>query len=223
VAEACNRWLRTFRIKPTGVCYNGLDLEFKEASIPDIREMHGANGRRVILAVGRLVREKGIGELVKCFAASTELQAAYILIVIGSGELGDEIAQAARTHSSIIFLGRQPPEVVLGYMKQADVFLNPSNYPEGLPTIILEAGRYGLTVITTPNGGALEVVEHKKTGIVIESGTAAAIERALLELKQDPTIGKEMGLELQKVIFRKFSFKEIVKKLVIEDLGVRPA
>lgn len=222
VAAACNHWLQTLGIRPSGICYNGIDLSSKEALLPDIRAMHKLAGRRVILYVGRLIEEKGVSELVEGFRKFAQGRTDYALIVIGYGELEPALEKAAAESDSIIFLGKQPPEIVLGYMKQADILVNPSNYPEGLPTILLEAGRYGLVIISTGNGGASEVVVDDETGIVLERGEAQMIVRALSRVDADYETARDLGLRLQETVCARFSFREITRKFLLEDLALVP-
>jgi glycosyltransferase involved in cell wall biosynthesis len=62
----------------------------------------------------------------------------------------------------------------LGLVKEMDVFYRsidllilPSQLPDPLPTVILEAMQYGLPVAATAQGGALEMVQENETGIFI--------------------------------------------------------
>jgi len=222
VAAACNRWLKRFGIRASGICYNGLDLDFQEADLSDIRGLHNIDGRRVILSVGRLVKEKGGLELVKGFQAFVQGRRDYALIVIGYGELEEEIRRAAEGSDAIVFLGKQPPEVVMGYMKQADIFVNPSNYPEGMPTIVLEAGRYGLLVLSTGNGGASEVIVEGVTGILFERGEARLIEQTLTRVDTDYQTVRKLGQKLQETVCTRFSFRELTRQFVLVDLGLVP-
>jgi glycosyltransferase involved in cell wall biosynthesis len=53
------------------------------------------------------------------------------------------------------------------FYKSIDVLVLPSQQPDPLPTVILEAMQYGKPVVATAQGGALEMVEENKTGIFI--------------------------------------------------------
>ena len=52
-----------------------------------------------------------------------------------------------------------------------DIFVYPSMYAEGLPTSILEAGLMKCAVIATDRGGTVEVITHKKDGLICEENT----------------------------------------------------
>jgi glycosyltransferase involved in cell wall biosynthesis len=221
VAEACVAWLKHFSIQADGVYYNGLETGAMRESVCDIRARHDLSaGTRIVLSVGRLVREKGVGELLDAFESFSQTHSDYVLIVIGYGELEERVSLAAQRNSKILFLGKQPPEVVWSYMKEADIFVNPSNYPEGMPTILLEAGYYGLTVISTSNGGAAELVVHNHTGVTIPRGAAKEILDALVSIDANFSACRTLGDKLQQLVLSKFCFAKITKQFLVENITI---
>lgn len=64
---------------------------------------------------------------------------------------------------------------------------------EGIPTAILEAMACGIPVVATAVGSIAEVVEHGRTGLVIEPGDVAALADALLTLSRDADQRRSMG------------------------------
>ena len=48
-----------------------------------------------------------------------------------------------------------------------DILVLPSLLPDPLPTVVLEAMQYGIPVVATPQGGALEMIADNETGIFI--------------------------------------------------------
>jgi glycosyltransferase involved in cell wall biosynthesis len=218
VAQACVEWLKTFSIQASGVYYNGLEFAgMREAEI-DIHQLHGlTKDTRIILSVGRLVQEKGVAELVRAFRSFSESNAGYALVIIGYGELEGVISRAAESHRELIFVGRQSPEIVWGYMRQADIFVNPSNYPEGMPTILLEAGYYGLRVLSTLNGGAAEIIRHGETGVSISRGGYDEILSALEFVHTHFEKTGEWAKALRAVIETRFSFERMTREFLAEN------
>jgi glycosyltransferase involved in cell wall biosynthesis len=224
VAQACVRWLRRFGVRRAAVCPNSVDPQQRRLAVIPLAEIIGPlASRKVVLAVGRLVREKGVMELVEGFLRFAQRRDDYALVVIGHGELEPEIQEAARRHPGrLLFLGRQPLPVVLSCMAQAAVFVNPSNYPEGLPTILLEAGLCGAAVISTPNGGAGELIEPGLTGLLIERGEPSAIAEALQTLDADPKLRETIAARLRERIERDFPVETITKRFLFEDMRLKP-
>jgi len=62
------------------------------------------------------------------------------------------------------------------FYRSIDVLILPSQLPDPLPTVVLEAMQYGLPVVATAQGGALEMVQENETGIFIplDNATLAA-------------------------------------------------
>lgn len=76
------------------------------------------------------------------------------LTIIGDGTELTLMEDFARdNHLPVIFVGAIEHQRVIELIKVADIFLYPSNYPEGLPTVILESIASGLLVATTVTAG----------------------------------------------------------------------
>jgi glycosyltransferase involved in cell wall biosynthesis len=59
------------------------------------------------------------------------------------------------------------------FYRSIDLLILPSQQPDPLPTVILEAMQYGIPVAATAQGGALEMVQENETGIFIPLDNAA--------------------------------------------------
>lgn len=107
---------------------------------------------RYVLAVGRLVPEKGFDDLVLAFRnADIDLN----LVIVGDCDHEDEYSQNLRRMASdqVIFAGRRSGDALKALYQHASVFVLPS-YHEGLPIVALEAISAGTSVILsdiTPN------------------------------------------------------------------------
>jgi glycosyltransferase involved in cell wall biosynthesis len=163
--------------------YNVLDypsLEMCENSV-------GWNAEsKTIVAAGRLVPQKGFDVLIKAHAKLIKRSFDHKLIILGDGNLRDELQELARglgVSDSVVFEGYVVDPSV--YFKNATVFVLSSRF-EGLGMVILEAMMAGAPVVATdcPYGPA-EILENGKYGILVPpedvNALAAAIERLLLD------------------------------------------
>jgi glycosyltransferase involved in cell wall biosynthesis len=125
------------------------------------------------LFVGRLSHEKGILQLVHDWPNGPRLK------VVGGGPLGDDLRRMARP--TVELLGRLPPAEVRGLMAAARGLFFPSIWPEGLPTVYLEALAAGLPVIAGARSVVGQLVEGAETGIVTSGSVASDIDRANVE------------------------------------------
>jgi len=87
----------------------------------------------------------------------------------------------------------------VGLVKEMDVFYRsidllilPSQQPDPLPTVILEAMQYGIPVVATAQGGALEMVKENETGIFIPLDNAAVAAEKIIAILP-ASIGQQMG------------------------------
>ncbi len=74
-----------------------------------------------------------------------------------------------------------------------DVFVLPSLFREGLPSVCLEAMAHRLPIISTAVGGCTELVEDQVTGRLVSAGDARALARAIFEMIRAPGLRRRMG------------------------------
>jgi glycosyltransferase involved in cell wall biosynthesis len=209
ISGASVRWLRHFGIKRAGVLPNGIDP--RDAALP-VRSADDYRNPTIFFA-GRLIPEKGMRELLAGFRLWRERSGREgRLVIAGEGSLEGEIAAAAAADPQVTFLGKITPARVAEELDRAQILVNPSNYPEGLPTLLLEAGRAALPVISTPNGGSGELIDGKETGWLIERGTPDAIANALDEVVERPLEALRRGRNLCDVVAQRHSWPSIVSQ-----------
>jgi glycosyltransferase involved in cell wall biosynthesis len=166
-----------------------------------------------VLYAGRLIPEKGVRELIVGFRLWRKRSGRDCrLRIAGEGPLEAEVVTAAQADSHVAFLGKLSPARVAEELDGAQILVNPSNYPEGLPTILLEAGRAALPVISTPNGGSAELIDGAQTGWLIERGTPDAIACALDEIVAQPLEALRRGRNLYDVVAERHSWPSIVSQ-----------
>lgn len=159
---------------------NGLDLQ------PFIEAGAGRAARRLELgldsfswlAIGRLVPEKDFGNLL---AAHRRLPTGTRLLIVGSGPQLEQLQ--AQAGPGVEFLGRR--DDIAGLMAAADGLVL-SSLVEGLPMVLLEAAASRLPVVSTDVGGTSQIVRHKQTGLLVQSGDPEALARAMLLMMELP-------------------------------------
>ncbi|MEN0065295.1 MAG: glycosyltransferase family 4 protein [Myxococcota bacterium] len=137
-----------------------------------------------LLFVGRMVRDKGVVELVEAFHRWRGDRSDRHLVFVGAPEpdldpLPPE-TQDRLTGAGIQCVGFQPD--VRPYLAAADVFVLPS-YREGLPNSLLEAGAMGLPAIASNINGCNEVIVDGENGRLVPAKTVTPLVRALGQLE----------------------------------------
>lgn len=180
---------------------NGIDLgSFKRSA--DLRhrasllreELGLASGNRVIGYVGRIVRDKGIAELVASFQQLYTDDRELRLLLVGGFEEGDPVPETIRRtieeHPAILLQEFREP--IQPWYQLLDVLVLPT-YREGLPTVLLEAQAAGVPVVTTRVTGTVDAVMEGETALVVEARDSAALKEAIESLLRDPDRRRRMA------------------------------
>jgi glycosyltransferase involved in cell wall biosynthesis len=178
----------------------------------------GIKDRDVVIGVvGRLVYEKGFGEL---FAAANELiprHANWKFVVVGPREngrrhgaiSGDEIA-ALRATGSVFFLDWR--DDVSKWYAAMDIFVLPS-HREGVPRACMEAAAMELPVITSDIRGCREVVEGGKTGILVPMKDLRSLVQAIESLVGDEERRVRFGKNGREHVLKNFDHTLVLQRL----------
>src|SRR5271166_5299945 len=148
--------------------------------------------RVVVIAVSRLVREKGYAEL----AAAMRAVPAAELWVVGehlASDRGDDMAAVLRDAglgARLRLLGYR--EDVAALLAAADIFALPSHF-EGLPMSVIEAMLTGLPVVASDISGPREQVVHGETGLLVPPAEVAPLAAAVSRLVGDADMRARMG------------------------------
>uniref|UniRef100_UPI0035CB6EF5 glycosyltransferase family 4 protein n=1 Tax=uncultured Sphingomonas sp. TaxID=158754 RepID=UPI0035CB6EF5 len=168
---------RVLQVPGSGVDTN----HFREQPLPE--------GPATFLMIGRLMRDKGVGEYVAAaqIVRQTVPDARFLLLTRPETEnpTGYTAAEleAWRAAGTIEFI----PETrdVRPHLARAHVFVLPSYYREGLPRTILEALATGRPVITTDMPGCREPIRPGVNGSLVPPQDAPALARAMLAMVAD--------------------------------------
>jgi glycosyltransferase involved in cell wall biosynthesis len=125
---------------------------------------------------GRLTPEKGIRTLLEAWRTiGTDLR----LQIAGDGPLASEVEQACREIKNVTWLKWLPRTEILQRMKGASVLILPSTWYEGFPMTLAEACAVGLPAIASKLGSMSSIVDHQRTGLHFEAGSASSLVEAL--------------------------------------------
>lgn len=142
----------------------------------------------VFLFVGRIVRDKGIDELVHAFTGLAGDHPNAKLLLVGDYEpeldpVSPQADDAIHNHPQLVKTGFVRD--VRPFLALSDVFVLPS-YREGLPNSLIEAGSMGLPSIATDINGCNEVIAEGDNGVLVPAKDAVALEREMRRMLEDP-------------------------------------
>lgn len=126
-----------------------------------------SNNKRIrILFLGRIIKEKGIFELVEAFKLLYKKFDQIELIIAGNGNDFERLKEMVKEIKNIKLLGYVEGNEKIDVYKKCDIFCLPS-YSEGLPITVLEAMMFGMPVITTKVGGLSDFFKDPMMGYFV--------------------------------------------------------
>ena len=155
--------------------------------------------RPYILAVGRLVPQKGFDILINAFSLAWETGIRQTLVIVGEGKerpVLEKLIAELGLKDRVMLAGFQANPY--SWMKNADMFVSSSRF-EGFCRVLAEAQTVGTPVVSTdcPEGPA-EVLQNGHSGILTQNESAENLANGILELVHNPQLGAVLrirGLE----------------------------
>ena len=194
---------------------NGVDTEFfKNTKTLDEKELIRDKFKIdkkdfVITFVGRIVKDKGINELIEAFVNLSKKHNNLKLLLVGDYEehlnpIKKENKILIDSLDSIITVGFQND--IRDFLSITDLFVLPS-YREGLPNSLIEAGSFGIPLLATNINGCNEIIDDCITGILVEKKSAKKLEEAIDKLLEDKELYNSIKLKVRDRIIEKYEQK----------------
>jgi glycosyltransferase involved in cell wall biosynthesis len=175
------------------VVYNCVDFSRLEGGDARVLSEVGVISRPLLGAVGRLLPVKGHRVLLEALPAIRREFPSLSCVLIGDGSEAETLralAQRLGVADCVHWLGTRTD--VQNFLPFLDVVVMPS-LSEAFGIAAAEALGCGVPVIASRVGGLSEVVDHGKTGLLVEAGDAVALASAVLDLLRDDGKRRAMG------------------------------
>ncbi len=192
--------------------YNGLDTEKLENSCREVREKPYPF---TIVSSGQLIPRKGFDFLIKAFARFIRDNpgANTGLVIMGEGKRERQLKQLTAE------LGIQDQVFFTGFLDNpypllctADLFVSASDN-EGISNALLEAMYLKIPVITTPAGGAGDIIEHGKNGFLVEHGEEELRDILNQIISSHKIHLHQVGLHARDTVTSQFSIEKMCSSL----------
>lgn len=156
--------------------------------------------------VGRIVKDKGVNELVNVFDKISKHHENVHLLLVGPIEnehnpIDDVTMDVIEKNSNIHSVGMQ--QDIRPYLKASNAFVLPS-YREGFGMVLIEAGSMGLPCITTDITGCNEIIVPGENGAIIESKNEEALYEVMERWLNNPTLMMQMAKNARKMVVEKY-------------------
>lgn len=201
---------------------NGIDLTFFDPSIFSEEDKLSLKEKLAILPhnfvfifIGRLVKDKGINELIHAFKKLSSSKAK--LLLVGSLEpdhgLEDNTLHEIKNNPDIISVGFQKD--VRLFLAISDALVFPS-YREGFPNVVMQAGAMGLPSIVTDINGSNEIIIHNENGIIIPPKNDLFLYESMVMVSKDHALREKLKRNARQMIADRYQQSVVLNALLEE-------
>jgi glycosyltransferase involved in cell wall biosynthesis len=166
----------------------------------------------VLLAVCRLVPQKGVDVAIEALPRVRERHPDVHLVVLGEGPLRSQLAELAAAHGvedAVSFPGRVGD--VAWWLRRAAVLVHPARW-EGFGLALLEAMLSERPVVASAVSSIPEIVVDGETGRLVPPGDAGALAEALSDLLEHPARASAMGAAGRALALAEFSVERMAER-----------
>ncbi len=206
---------RLFNVPPDkiDIIYNGVDaakfeFEWTEREKAECRAKYALPDEKIVVYVGRFVREKGIQVLLNAASVILAQEPNTKFVIVGGGAGRDKFQSFVHWYGlsdKVLFTGFMANRSLHQIYRVADVAVFPSLY-EPFGIVALEGMAAGVPVVASDAGGLSEVVLHDKTGTLSYSGNPESLAWAVINVLRDPLRAQELQQEARKRIDDEFAW-----------------
>jgi len=203
---------------------NGIDTEFFqktnlviEKSI-EVKTRYNLENKFVFSFVGRIVKDKGVNELISSFDTLNKEFENISLLLVGNYEntldsISDKSKDIIKENPNIIEAGYQND--IRPFLASSNCFVLPT-YREGFPNVVLQASSMELPCIVTNINGCNEIIYHNKNGLIVEPKNEDELYHSMKKFLDDKSLAKRLSENIRDEIVRKYGRKQFFRYLLNE-------
>ena len=193
--------------------YN-IDAEVLYNPIEEQEKRDAGKIEKSIFFAAYLTLNKGYDTLLRAFKEVAEKHPDWKLILAGSGETENAkrlindlgIGNNVEQH---LWLNK---EQMTEFYKKVSIYCIASEQ-EGFPMSFLEAGSYGIPIVTTPVGGLVDVIDNEKNCMVFDYGNHKKLADQICKLIENESLRDEISKNITLIVKEKFSISAIDKEI----------
>jgi glycosyltransferase involved in cell wall biosynthesis len=229
VCDAVREYLLSVGLSPARLrrIYKGHDLAWYAPAEPSALGVLGIPpGAFVVGCAAHMRARKGLTTLVEAAARMPKGSVHFLLL----GTISDPKVRPLMVKHGLESVMHAPGfrEDGAALMGACDLFVMPSLRREGLPRAVIEAMAQGVPAVVTNVGGMPEIVEHQKSGLIVEPADPRALADAIQFFANDRAQVRAFGARARERIQTRFDIEETVRQtaqfyreLLVEGWGSR--
>ena len=169
----------------------------------------------VVTYIGRIVKDKGIDELIEAFINLLKKYPNLKLLLVGDYE--DDLNPINKKSKNLI--NEFDSIISVGYKKDIRRFLGITNlftlpsYREGLPNSLIEAGSFGIPLLATDINGCNEIIKNNETGLLVKKKNSKSLEDGIEKFIVNKNFYSYIRNNVRDEIIKRFDQKYFWKEL----------
>jgi glycosyltransferase involved in cell wall biosynthesis len=180
---------------------------------------------RVLSFVGRIVKDKGIGELIGAFRQLCAQNDEVYLLLVGPLEQDLDPLSVAdlsflQANPRVIMPGFQPD--VRPWLLASDIFVFPS-FREGFPNVVMQAACLEVPCVVSDINGCNEIIRHGETGLLVEPKQEEVLYQAVIRLLEDEALQSAFKVKAREFVVQNFDQQVMWTALLNEYKKFLPA
>ena len=194
-------------LAPVGLDLTLLNQNFREISVNKLKKKYNLDeNNKILLFVGRMIPEKQPIRMIEIFKKLYAEDQRFHLIMIGKGELLDNVKKsAAEVIEAVTFIEQIPNKDIWEFYCMADAFVN-LNQREIFGMAILEAMYYGCKVVAWRAPGPEYIIENGQTGFLANN------DEEILKYIRKGNVDRNL---VRKRVLNSFTWKHIAEKIYL--------
>ncbi len=193
---------------------NGVDLAWYDRTEEVVRqaaEIRQESTDFTFIYIGRIVRDKGINEMVEAFERLSTSHNAVRLLLLGDFDQGlnpilPETLQKIESNPKIHYVGYQ--QDVRPWLVASDLLILVS-YREGFPNVVMQAGAMGLPAIVSDINGCNEIIREGVNGWIVPKADAESLYQTMKEAVTHREECQKRASQARKEIVTRFNQKDL--------------
>ncbi|MDZ5470992.1 glycosyltransferase (plasmid) [Bacillus sp. 31A1R] len=215
--------MKVFRVSEDKLAMipNGIDESENHLVSSDCFDLPIDKNRKMIFSIGRMVKEKGFDTLIQAAEKMRDLKSDVYFIVAGKGPLLEEYRRRVfetRLSEQVYFVGFVTDEQRQALLNYCHIAVFPSRY-EPFGIVALESMLYSKPTIVSNVGGLKGIVQHQKTGLLMEPDCSESLVEQLSFLIHNEDVARDLGEKGKRIVERLFSWQRVAEetKRVFEE------
>lgn len=191
------------------VLYNSIDASHYSNTKSQLSE-----AKPTLLFLGRIHESKGVDDLIEAFSLLKQ-KTDFRFLLCGAGPLKDRFISACDEllGSDFEYRGIVSGDEKLNIIQEADFFVLPSRYGEGLPMALLETMAAGVVPVVTDDASMKYVVQHEINGIRVNKNDPKDLFEKLNSIINQPILYKRLSDTASKTIAEQYDIKKYIIRL----------